>query len=651
MDDEPEAQLDRAVAEFKSRAAACPDDDPNLSVHLSNLAVTLGRRFRSIGRRADLDRAVDTAVRAANECARWSGHPGWGDTLFTLGDLARERFELAGEPSDAERAVQAFRRGQTDLAAGSDARLSCLNGLGNVLNARYRRTGPIADLDESVAASRQAVEETPDDTRRNRYHYNLAVHLAARFHATDRLDDLDDAIHHFGRASADPANRLSALSGHATALGIRSERTSCLADSAGAVDRAATVIDEAEAGDPQRPMYLAGLGTAWHGRFGLTGRRADIDMAVRYDREAVRLVADTHPDRAGYISNLANALQLRYDLDGEPGDLDDSVEATQSAVAATPPGDPNRAGRLSTFGSTMHVRFHRYRRMADLDAGIAASREAVELAADEDPSRASYLNNLTIQVRTRADVTSDPAGLDEAVALARETVAATPQGHPKRPGCEGNLSSALRTRFRHRRSSPDLDEAVSVCGGCLAGLAPDRPVRASIGGQLGDLLAQRWRLSGRSDDLDAAVEAYQAAASTPTGLSTDKLSAATSWGNLAFETGRTEAAAQGYRQAISLTPELAWHGLTRGTRERRLALLDQVAVRAAVCEVRCGRPAGAVEQLDACRSVMLMQTLDLQIDLSQLAAHAPDLAARFVAAGASLSRAQRMAGEAEHAGR
>jgi hypothetical protein len=146
---------------------------------------------------------------------------------------------------------------------------------------------------------------------------------------------------------------------------------------------------------------------------------------------------------------------------------------------------------------------------------------------------------------------------------------------------------------------------------------------------LGGALHARFERSGQQTDLDEAITAFRDAVGVESGSPADRMRAGWAWGSAAVDAGRVDSAADGFACAVTLLPLLAWHGLPRATREEHLASSSGLAAAAAACAIRAGRPERAVELLEAGRSVLWAQTLNLRTDLTDLAQREPDLALRL----------------------
>ena len=225
-----------------------------------------------------------------------------------------------------------------------------LSNLGTALLARFERTGQLADLDQALTVSREAVDATPaGHPDRPRHLSNLGTALLARFERTGQQADLDQAITRFSEAAgatpADHPDRPAHLSNLGAALRTRfgapgSRRTwtrpSPVSEAAGATpadhpDRPGCCPTSGRAAGPVRTHRAAGGPGPGHHR--LRGRRR-------------------HPGRPPHavLSNLGTALLARFGRTGQQADLDQAITTSREAVDATPAGHPAGPRTCPTSG-------------------------------------------------------------------------------------------------------------------------------------------------------------------------------------------------------------------------------------------------------------------------------------------------------------
>ncbi len=205
----------------------------------------------------------------------------------------------------------------------------------------------------------------------------------------------------------------------------------------------------------------------------------------------------------------------------------------------------------------------------------------------------------------------------------------TPPDHPSRPVYLSNLGGTLRTRFGRTGRLADLNGAVTAGRDAVDTTPPDHPNRPRRLSHLGAALRTRFERTGQQADLDDAITAFMDAVGVESGRPSERMRAGLAWGRAAIDAGRVDSAAEGFASAVGLLPLVAWHGLPRATREEHLAEWSGLSADAAACAILAGRPERAVELLEAGRSVLWAQTLNLRTDLTDLAERAPELALRL----------------------
>ncbi len=299
-----------------------------------------------------------------------------------------------------------------------------------------------------------------------------------------------------------------------------------------------------------------------------------------------------HPGRPGYLFNLGAALQTRFESTGLPTDLDQAADRLSGAIDAAPADHPDRHRYLSSLGRALGTRFQRTGQPADLDRAIILLGEAVDVAPAGYPDRHQYLFNLATALALRFERTRQQADSDRAITLFAEAIDAAPAGHLDRPAYLSNLGVALRARFESTR---------------------------------------------RRADLDRAIKAFRDGAGVLTASPARRLTAARGWGQCAMLAGTPASAVKGNTTAIELLPLVARHGLDQATRELNLRESAGLASDAAAAAVAAGRPAQAVELLEAGRSVLWTQALQQRQDQAELREHAPALAAVLEASRAALN--------------
>jgi tetratricopeptide (TPR) repeat protein len=157
----------------------------------------------------------------------------------------------------------------------------------------------------------------------------------------------------------------------------------------------APTVSEGEQISAHDPTVLNELALGALHRYRTNGQQvADLNLAVQYWLEALRLPSSNSPDRLDWLNNLAIGLLDRYALTGDLTDLNAAISHFQQAVEAPPPNSPDWLRYLSNLGSGLADRYTRTGNLADLDAAIAHFQQAVQATPSNSLDQPMYLNNL-----------------------------------------------------------------------------------------------------------------------------------------------------------------------------------------------------------------------------------------------------------------
>ena len=513
----------------------------------------------------DLSATVDLWRRIVD--ATPPDHPERAERLSSLGGAMQARFERTGVLADLDAAVEAARAALKGIPASHPDRARYLFNLGAALGARFWRTEATADLDEAIEALRAAVDAAPPGhPDREASLSNLDTALGARFRRTEASTDLDEAIETLralvdATPAGDPdlAQRLARLRG---ALFTRFARTGALDDLDEAIEAGRKAVDATPPGHPDLVERLASLASALQTRSARTGALDDLDEAIEAGRKAVDATPPGHPDRAKILSDLGLALRNRFGQTGALADGNAAVEAAAAAADIIPPGHPDRAAILSNLGAALGARFRRTGTVDDLDAAVEALQDAVNGTPAEASERAAgYLSNLGAVLLSRFEHAGALADVDAAVEALQAAVDATPPDHPDWPGRCSNLGNALRRRFQRTGNLADLDVAVEALQDAVNATPTDRPERARYQSNLAAALLSRFEHAGALADLAAAVEAGHAAADATAADDPERPAYLTNVSNAlrarfeqAGDQADLDAAIEALRAAVELSP-------------------------------------------------------------------------------------------------
>jgi hypothetical protein len=280
-------------------------------------------------------------------------------------------------------------------------------------------------------------------------------------------------------------------------------------------------------GDHAEPFFLTSLGSAWLGRFEITGRIADINNAITAHRRAVAVPAPTW-EEAGRQANYSAALLKRFEQCADPTDLTDALAAGRAAVDLVRQAradlnagiiDSSRAGAvrhalyasLSSLSAASLTSFEYRRARPDLDEAIQASREAVDATAEDDPSLAARQANLAHALLERFPRFWQVADLEEALQAAAAAADAVPAGGLAEGACLSALALANANRFAYTGELRNLDIAISTGRRAVNAALDGHPNQAGCLSNLGGALLRRYEAVGDTKALDEAITMHRRA--------------------------------------------------------------------------------------------------------------------------------------------
>jgi CHAT domain/Tetratricopeptide repeat len=672
------ADLDQAVSTGRDAVESAPADDTVRAITLANLATVLEARYERSGDAADLDQAI-RAGRDAVESVP-ADDPGRAVMQSNLGNVLRTRFERSGDQADLQEAISVGRDAVESVPADDPRRAAMLFSLATALEKKYEQSGDPADLEKAISTGGEAIGSTEArDPQRSVRLSGLSMSLRRRFDLTGDVDDLEEAVS-TGRDAVNsvPAaspDRGGILANFGAALRVRFEQTGDLTDLEEAISTGRDAVAVTPAGDPQRAGRISNLAAALLARFTRIGSQTDLDGAIGAGRDAVRATWAGHPYRATMLANLGTALESRFERTGEQADLDEAIDVMRSAVDVTSADDalaawqwsnlgaallarftrtgdqadleeaitiirkaaragtavrPLQAAISSNLGIALRARFERTGDHPDLEEAIAAEQRAVDMISASRPDRASYLSGFGNALLARFDQTGDSTDLDEAISTGRNAADIIPADHPDRAAVLSNLGGAFLRRFGRSADPADLDEAISTGRDAVHATPANQPSRATYLFNLGNALLTRFERTGSPGFVREAISAYADAANTASAPPLIRIQAARAAASLAADTDPSQAAAL-LDTAVRLLPQTAPRQLSRPDKQYALSGFAFLASEAAALTLQTsGSASRALGLLELGRAVLHSQVLDTRSDLTDLRAHHPDLAARFL---------------------
>lgn len=641
------------------------------------LGTALNSRYERLGKVNDIAEAVGF-LRYCKEFSRADDEERT-TILMTLSRALRNKFGRTGEIGDLEDAIS-YGQESFDCATDDSERIAALYSLAHAYQARFRRFGEIDDIGHQISSLERAIELAPDDDfDKGTYLSSLSVVLKQRFERLGdqrdlhrAIDTLRDAIslcpnghperptllNNFGSAlltrflsigSEEDLNssitylseaeelmlddhvlKSRLLSNLAIAFQNRFERYGDLIDISRAIEIMQNAVARIEEGHADKAMFVKTLGLAYRARYRQLEQLPDIELSVSYLRQAVGLTPKDHADRAHRLNDLCIALLHRLDSLAEEDDLDLAVSFQEEAVSLTREGDIEKAIRLNNLGMALRTRsaHSQHTDIEMLRRALACHRSAVELTSDMDKRKPVLLSNLAAAHSVLFRALGDDTHLEDAL-RALELSLEIDEGHADDARLFNNNAVLLLYRYQQAGRQQDVERAMTLCRRGLEH-APVGNIRAKILINLAYTHRSVFERERQSSDFDAAVDAFRAATNETTAFAWQRLYAARVWADM-FEDfdDPTDGVIEAHDHAIHLISQFIWLGQQLETRYDRAENMAVVVSKAVSAAIRLGRLELAVEWLEAGRSQIWGQILQLRTPLDELEKMHPQLASRF----------------------
>ncbi|KAG9089600.1 hypothetical protein FRC06_001467, partial [Ceratobasidium sp. 370] len=607
---------------------------------LDALGISLNYRFERLRELADVDEAIECQARAIQLTPEGdTRRPGY---LNNLGLSWWRRFDRSGKLEDLEQAIEYQATAVQLIPEDHIDKPGCLNNIGNSWLGRFGRLGDLADLNRAIACQTQAVQLAPEGYAEIvALLNNLGRSLMRRYTRLGNLADLDKAIELAAQATRlTPENHINYtmfLGGLGDSCFQRFERLGDLADIDRAIECQAKAVQLTPEDHPGRPDLLNCLGTSRLRRFERLGDVADIDNAIECLVTAVELTPGDCPDGLGFLNNLGFSWRRRFERLGELADVDKAIECQARAVQLTPDTDTNKPTYLNNLGCSWSSRFERLGQLTDVDKAIECQTRAVQLTPDDHEYKQTHLNSLGHSWTRRFVKLGGLAAIDKAIEYQAQAVELTPESHPDKPRNLNNLSNSFAFRYMQVGDPADLDKAIEYSAQAVQLTPEGHAKKPSHLYNLGRSWLSRFQLLRERADLESARLSFQRGAEHIVTAPEIQILCARNWASCSALLGLSPL--QGYRRAFTLIPHLVWLGMTIQGRYSVLTKISDLAAEAAAWAVSVGFYDLAIEWLEAGRSIVWNQILQLRTPFDDLAAVDPGLATRLKAAASQLEDA------------
>ncbi|KAF8600644.1 hypothetical protein BDV93DRAFT_587771 [Ceratobasidium sp. AG-I] len=597
--------------------------------YLDSLGMYLMKRYEVSGQVEDINHAVEYFSQAV--VLTPDGHAKVPGRLNRLGLSHQHRFERVGELRDMDRAIACQSQAVLLTPDGHAERPGMLNNLGLSHQSRFQHLGDLADIDRAIACQSQVVLLTPDGhaDKPGRLS-NLGSSHLCRFQRLGDLAEIDRAIVcQYQAVLLTPdghADKPSALNNLGNCHLCRFEHLGDLAEINRAIAcqyKAVLLTPDGHAGKLGR---LNNLGSSHLFRFKHLGDLADIDRAIACQSQAVLLIPDSHANKPRMLSNIGSSHQSRFKHLGDLADIDRAIACQSQAVLLTPDdGHADRPRALSSLGSSHQSRFQHLRDLADIDRAIACQSQAVLLTPDGHADKPRMLSNLGISHQCRFEHLGDLADVDRTIACQSQAVLLSPDGYAGKPGMLNNLGLSHLSRFKHLGDLADIDRAIA-CQYQAVLLTPDGHAdKPGTLNNLGNSHLCRFQHLGVLADIDRVLASLRMAAHCSTGESAIRFHASRQWARLSVKFDPSSSLSA-YQWTMDMVPKVVWIGSTISHRYEDIHSIGDLAVEAAAVAISAQEYGLALEWLEAGRSVVWNQTLQLRNQFDDLSTVDPDLA-------------------------
>ncbi|KAG8886751.1 hypothetical protein FRB98_001052, partial [Tulasnella sp. 332] len=211
---------------------------------------------------------------------------------------------------------------------------------------------------------------------------------------------------------------------------------------------------------PNRAESLYSIAYSIMERYLQTNSRADLDLSIVYNEEALQLRAVGHPDRAQTLHELAYGTLERYRQCRSRADLDLTIIQNEEALQLRNVGHPDRAITLLHLGFSMRHRYEATKDRVDLDLSIKYFDEALQLRPTGNPDRAVTLHSLAYSILERYLQSHDRADLDLSITHNEEALKPRAVGHPGRAQTLHELAYGTLERYKRYKIRTDLDLSI-----------------------------------------------------------------------------------------------------------------------------------------------------------------------------------------------
>ena len=250
------------------------------------------------------------------------------------------------------------------------------------------------------------------------------------------------------------------------------------------------------------------IGGGYHDIYRMTGALADLETAIHHFQEAVKLTSDIDRYRAPRLYDLGIGYRNRYRKTGALTDLEIAIERYEDAVQTSFKDD----GRTFWEKNPRDKHWKRYRKnlRSTLDPAIQRSQESLEYILDDHPDQGGRLYNLGSPWHTRYKKTTASTTLEPAAQQSQETLEINFDNSDQAAQLY-SLGVAYYKRFENTGALKDLERAIERYKDTLEITTYDHPDRAGRLFSLGVGCRAKYQRTGTLTNLETAFDCFQEA--------------------------------------------------------------------------------------------------------------------------------------------
>ncbi|KAF5582076.1 tetratricopeptide-like helical [Fusarium pseudocircinatum] len=643
--------LDEAIEIGLQVVTATGPQDEDWLDRMQNLSLFVRTGFKADGNIDDLTIAVDLLQQAMNNESLPLEAQSRSAAMAL--DLLEVKYEATRSNEDFTLALNTYNTAiqhQSEEHTISDVswkRQSRATGImSTIFRKRFGYFKDPQDIDISVIFARRIVS-VENSLNVNDCASALALALWTDFRVRGGMEKLDEAVDLATRIvqrqpprGADYLGALNNLSGicqtRYDATGNETDLQTCL-DSA--VEGLSAMVPNSNT--TLRIAMLLSASSAYISKAERYGDLQNIHLAVRYATDARDLAKDKRlpVDLSTSLDlTLSQALTLRYQHLQALADLTDAVETLRHA-RATSSEHFLFPIVLNNLGEALRTLFSRTGDVDSLIDAVNALEEAIVMSSPDDPAKAMYRSNFSLSLFDLFTLNKERETLGNSIESSEKAIQETKLGDTQLPERLNTSGCLYAARFELTNQDSDMDRAISQTQAAIDATPPDNPQCAQYYNNLGGYfmrrsIARELEHAGSSErskeDMKESLQAYKhllyMAGATPL----ERVGAGYSASSIAYNDKDLEGALEIIQKTIEMLPKISPLALDRSDQEYALTGISGLSSYATSIVLEAGSDASRALQLqEAGRGVIAGLAISARNDISDLEAHAPDIAAEY----------------------